>query len=146
MSKYVDKMNLPQHKYFNNMIGRDEEIHELVSDTLTGELVLKRGDKKSRSEAFLLLSKARQRIAGFLYCPAGRAAGAPAGQSVMKWSHTPGRGITGPTKVEKPYMSKPLLSIRKCIRASSQPTESISRMSGIYRIRISLPEIYLRRE
>lgn len=68
MSRYVDKMNLPQYKYFNNMIGRDEEIHELVSDTLTGELLLKCGDKKSRSEGFLLLSKARQRIAGFLYC------------------------------------------------------------------------------
>lgn len=68
MSRYVDKMNLPQYKYFNNMIGRDEEIHELVSDTLTGEFLLKRGDKKSRSEGFLLLSKSRQRIAGFLYC------------------------------------------------------------------------------
>lgn len=68
MSKYVDKMNLPQYKYFNNMIGRDEEVQELVSDTLTGEILLERSDKKSRSEGLLLLSKARRRIADFIYC------------------------------------------------------------------------------
>lgn len=50
MSQYVNKMNLPQYKYFNNMIGKEDAIQDLVSDALTGEMLLKRNGKKERSE------------------------------------------------------------------------------------------------
>lgn len=68
MSQYVDKMNLPQYKYFNNMMGKEDAIQELVSDALTGEMLLKRNEKKERSEGLLLMTKSRKRIAEFIYC------------------------------------------------------------------------------
>lgn len=68
MSQYVDKMNLPQYKYFNNMIWQEDAMHDLVSDALTGETLLKYNDKKERSEGFLLLAKSKKRIAEFIYC------------------------------------------------------------------------------
>ena len=32
MSKYVDKMNLPQYRFYNHMVGDGEERKELISD------------------------------------------------------------------------------------------------------------------
>lgn len=68
MSKYVDKMNLPQYRYFNNMLGRYEECSDLIADALEGEQLLEQGNKKSRGKAFSLLTKTRQQIPEFLYC------------------------------------------------------------------------------
>ena len=67
MSQYVDKTNLPQYKYFNNMMVMKEAIQDLVSDALTGEMLLRRNGKKERSEGFFLLTKSRKQIAEFLY-------------------------------------------------------------------------------
>lgn len=67
MSKYVDKMNLPQYRYFNNMLGKTAEIDDMVADLLTAEEVIKRGGKKNRNEGMLLLSKFQRRLPGFLY-------------------------------------------------------------------------------
>ncbi|MBT9775901.1 hypothetical protein GPL15_05205 [Clostridium sp. MCC353] len=63
----MDKMNLPQYKYFNNMMVKKEAIQDLVSDALTGEMLLRRNGKKERSEGFFLLTKSRKQIAEFLY-------------------------------------------------------------------------------
>ena len=51
MSKYVDKMNLPQYRFYNHMVGEGEERKELISDLLTAEMILERGSKKERSQA-----------------------------------------------------------------------------------------------
>lgn len=50
MSKYVDKMNLPQYRYYNHMVGDREERKELISDLLAAEMILERGSKKERSQ------------------------------------------------------------------------------------------------
>lgn len=68
MSKYIDKLNLPQYKYFNNMLGRHDERTNLIADALAGEQLLEQGDKKSRGEAFALLSKTKRRLPEFLFC------------------------------------------------------------------------------
>lgn len=68
MSKYVEKMNLPQYKYFNNMLKQYDDCQELISDTLTGEYLLKGGNKKDRTEGLMLLSKSRRRMPEFLFC------------------------------------------------------------------------------
>lgn len=68
MSKYIDKLNLPQYKYFNNMLGRHDERTNLIADALAGEQLLEQGDKKSRGEAFALLSKTKRWLPEFLFC------------------------------------------------------------------------------
>ena len=68
MSKYVEKMNLPQYKYFNNMLKQYDACQELISDTLTGEYLLKGGNKKDRTEGLMLLSKSRRHMPEFLFC------------------------------------------------------------------------------
>ena len=40
MAKFVNKQNLPQYKYFNNMVGRDSEMNELVSLYTAGDFQL----------------------------------------------------------------------------------------------------------
>ncbi len=36
MAKFVDKQNLPQYRYFNNMIGKDDMVKDIVSDYMEG--------------------------------------------------------------------------------------------------------------
>lgn len=67
MPKYIDKMNLPQYKYYHNMLERDEERKELISTALTGEQMAKMGGRRERSEGFLLLAKAKKELPEFLY-------------------------------------------------------------------------------
>lgn len=66
--KYIDKMNLPQYKYYNNMLEREEERKELISTAMTGEHVAKMGSKRERNEGFMLLGKIRKELPEFLYC------------------------------------------------------------------------------
>ena len=67
MSQYVDKMNLPQYRYYNNMLGNEEERKELISDLLTAEMILERGNKKERSQALITLATKKRRLADFIY-------------------------------------------------------------------------------
>lgn len=67
MSKYVDKMNLPQYRFYNHMVGDGEERKELISDLLTAEMILERGSKKERSQALITLATKRKRLADFIY-------------------------------------------------------------------------------
>ena len=67
MSKYVDKMNLPQYRFYNHMVGEGEERKELVSDLLTAEMILERGSKKERSQALITLATKKKRLADFIY-------------------------------------------------------------------------------
>lgn len=65
--KYIDKMNLPQYKYYNNMLEREEERKELISTAMSGEHMAKMGSKRERNEGFMLLGKARKELPEFLY-------------------------------------------------------------------------------
>lgn len=56
MPKYVDKMNLPQYRFYKHMVGDGAERKELVSDLLTAEMILERGSKKERSQALITLA------------------------------------------------------------------------------------------
>ena len=67
MSKYVDKMNLPQYRFYNHMVGEGEERKELVSDLLTAEMILERGSKKERSQALITLATKKKRLAVWEY-------------------------------------------------------------------------------
>ena len=67
MSKYVDKMNLPQYRFYNHMVGDGEERKELISDLLTAEMILERGSKKERSQALITLATKKKRLADFIY-------------------------------------------------------------------------------
>ena len=67
MSKYVDKMKLPQYRFYNHMVGEGEERKELVSDLLTAEMILERGSKKERSQALITLATKKKRLADFIY-------------------------------------------------------------------------------
>ena len=49
MSKYVDKMNLPQYRFYNHMVGEGEGRKELISDLLTAEMILERGSITTRT-------------------------------------------------------------------------------------------------
>lgn len=59
MARFVDKQDLPQYKYFNNMVGREQEIRELAGLYLTGDVQLtgRRGqnDSKEYRTSFLML-------------------------------------------------------------------------------------------
>lgn len=37
MAKFVDKQNLLQYKYFNNLIGNYDVVREIVSNYITGD-------------------------------------------------------------------------------------------------------------
>ena len=67
MSKYVDKMNLPQYRFYNHMVGDGEERKELISDLLAAEMILERGNKKERSQALITLATKKKRLADFIY-------------------------------------------------------------------------------
>lgn len=47
MSKYVDKMNLPQYRFYNHMVGEGDERKELISDLLAAEMILEREIRRS---------------------------------------------------------------------------------------------------
>ena len=70
MSKYVDKMNLPQYRFYNHMVGDGEERKELISDLLTAEMILERGSKKERSQALITLATKKKHLADCIYSQA----------------------------------------------------------------------------
>lgn len=41
MPKYIDKMNLPQYKYFNDILRQDEGRKQLISTAMTGVHMVK---------------------------------------------------------------------------------------------------------
>ena len=67
MSKFIDKMNLPQYRYFQDMLQNEEEWRNLISDAVAGIQTMKSSNKKVRVEGLLLFSKAARRIPEFLY-------------------------------------------------------------------------------
>lgn len=67
MSKYIEKLNLPQYKYFNDMLSKDEERKKLIADCLTaGHLVTSR-NKREHQEGLVLLARSKAKLADFIY-------------------------------------------------------------------------------
>lgn len=67
MSKFIDKMNLPQYKYFNNMLSQDEKRKELVADGLSAGYLVTSRNKREYQEGLVLLSKSKAKLADFIY-------------------------------------------------------------------------------
>lgn len=71
MAKFVDKMNLMQYKYFHNMVGREEEMHDLASMYVAGDYQLNENRRnvspKEHRISLMMISKAKQRMPKFLY-------------------------------------------------------------------------------
>lgn len=67
MPKFVDKMNLPQYRFFNNMLLRDEDCKGMVADILTAGHQMQYGDKRGFMDAMKILADTKNRIADFLY-------------------------------------------------------------------------------
>lgn len=67
MPKFVDKMNLPQYQYFNDMTARGEERQDLVSDFFTAQHQLFNGNQRGYREGLMLLGRVRSRLPDFLY-------------------------------------------------------------------------------
>lgn len=67
MSKFVDKMNLPQYKYFNDMVQQDKDRVELVSDYFTAVHQLQGRNKREYQDGLVYLGRTKSRLPDFLY-------------------------------------------------------------------------------
>lgn len=67
MPKFVDKMNLPQYRYFNDMTVREEERQDMVSDFFTAQHQMNNGNQKNYRDGLMLLGRVRSRLPDFLY-------------------------------------------------------------------------------
>lgn len=67
MPKFIDKMNLPQYKYFNDMLKQEEERVDLVSDYFTAFKLLNSKNKKDYRDGLRYLGRTKARLPDFLY-------------------------------------------------------------------------------
>ncbi len=71
MAKFVDKQNLLQYKYFNNLIGKDELIKEIVSNYVAGDHQLSsplvKNNPNIRRESLRMLNKGKRDLPEALY-------------------------------------------------------------------------------
>lgn len=67
MSKFIDKRNLPQYKYFNDMVQQDEDRVELVSDYFTAVHQLQGRNKREYQDGLAYLGRTKSRLPDFLY-------------------------------------------------------------------------------
>lgn len=67
MPKFVDKMNLPQYKYFNDMVQQNEERIELVSDYFTAVHLLQNKNKRDYLDGLVFLGRIKSGLPGLLY-------------------------------------------------------------------------------
>lgn len=67
MSKFIDKMNLPQYKYFNDMLCQDEERRSLIADCITASELIEHGNKREYQEGLVLLIRSKARLPDFIY-------------------------------------------------------------------------------
>lgn len=67
MPKFVDKMNLPQYRYFQDMTVREEGRQDIVSDFFTAEHQLNNGNQRGYRDGLMLLGRVRSRLPDFLY-------------------------------------------------------------------------------
>lgn len=62
MPKFIDKMNLPQYRYFHDIAAKEEERREIVSDALAGEHTMRGTNKRDRIDGMMMFNRAVRRI------------------------------------------------------------------------------------
>lgn len=71
MAKFVDKQNLIQYKYFNNLVSREKEVGEVTSNYLAGLMQLTNRQMQAipreYMEATLLFNRGRKKLPALLY-------------------------------------------------------------------------------
>ncbi len=71
MAKFVDKQNLPQYRYFNNVIGKDDMVKDIISDYVGGVYELStpaiQNDPAVRRESLQMLKKGKRNLPAALY-------------------------------------------------------------------------------
>lgn len=71
MAKFVDKQNLVQYKYFNNLIGKDDIVNRIASDYVAGDYQLAnnsiRGIPKEYRESLRLLNLSKRELPKTIY-------------------------------------------------------------------------------
>ncbi|MCM1304215.1 MAG: hypothetical protein NC306_08890 [Butyrivibrio sp.] len=71
MAKFVDKQNLVQYKYFNNLIGRKNIVDEIVSNYITGDHQLSnhlvQNNPREYRDSLLMLNKGKKELPAALY-------------------------------------------------------------------------------
>lgn len=68
MPKFIDKMNLPQYRYFHDMTQKERESRELVAEALAGEHIMWGTNKRDRIEGMMMFNRVVRQIPEFLYC------------------------------------------------------------------------------
>lgn len=67
----MDKQNLPQYKYFNNLISRKKEVDEVTGDYLAGLMQLTNRQMvnipREYKNAMLLFNRGRKKLPSLLY-------------------------------------------------------------------------------
>lgn len=71
MAKFVDKQNLLQYKYFNNLVGKYDIVREIASNYITGDQQLSKhfaqSNPREYRESLRMLNKGKQDIPSALY-------------------------------------------------------------------------------
>lgn len=71
MAKFVDKQNLLQYRYFNNMIGKDGMVKDIVSDYIGGGYGLStpsvQNDPTARRDSLQMLKRGKRNLPAALY-------------------------------------------------------------------------------
>lgn len=71
MAKFVDKQNLVQYRYFNNLIGKEDIVNRIASDYIAGDYQLAnnaiRGIPKEYRESLRLLNLSKRELPETLY-------------------------------------------------------------------------------
>lgn len=71
MAKFVDKQNLLQYRCFNNMIGKDGMVKDIVSDYIGGDYGLStpsmQNDPTARRDSLQILKRGKRNLPAALY-------------------------------------------------------------------------------
>ena len=71
MPKFVDRQNLVQYKYFNNLIGKRDAVNKIVTDYVTGDYQLSNkvihSNSKEYRESLRLLNLSKRELPSALY-------------------------------------------------------------------------------
>lgn len=71
MAKFVDKQNLAQYKYFNNLVGKDDMVKDIASNYIVGDHQLSnrlvQNNPREYRDSLLMLNKGKRDLPGALY-------------------------------------------------------------------------------
>jgi len=67
MPKFIDKLNLPQYKYFNNMLVNTDMRTSIAADIFTASHQIKYGGKKGFMDAIKIIIEIRKVLPDFLF-------------------------------------------------------------------------------